>query len=154
MLKVGDVIVGYGVLYRITEIIQEDSEGGLWVARVDGGIFAKTEQHSEYVRNGDTEARVAINPEGPLPTDWIVAEKVTAQGFNDEPQFSEDHIHATTEHLQAAIHFASRFALGNGLDRPGIARILEDQANAMRNPGDVAESTEPITLDWLGWAAY
>lgn len=51
--------------------------------------------------------------------------------------------------LQAATTFAARFALGSGVDRETAAMVLEDLANAIRNPGTVAESTAPITLDDL-----
>jgi len=53
----------------------------------------------------------------------------------------------TIEHLQGATTFAARFALGQGLDRKDVARVLEDLANGIRNPTDVAEDMSPITLD-------
>lgn len=50
-------------------------------------------------------------------------------------------------HLMGSTTFAARFALGAGVGREDVARVLEDLANAIRNPGDVAEDMSPITLD-------
>jgi hypothetical protein len=51
------------------------------------------------------------------------------------------------EHLQGSTTFAARFALGQGLDSETVAQCLEDLANGIRNPTDVAEDMSPITLD-------
>jgi hypothetical protein len=72
---------------------------------------------------------------------------VTIKGYNDDAE--EIPAYVAVDHLCATTTFAARFALGQGIDRATVASVLEDLANAIRNPGDVAESTEPITLDDL-----
>jgi hypothetical protein len=64
-------------------------------------------------------------------------------------EFNSDQIGTAVEHLQAAITFAARFALGNGTPRATVASILHDMADAIDFTNDVAESVEPITLDDL-----
>lgn len=48
--------------------------------------------------------------------------------------------------LQRAVAIASRVALGDGVDPFTIARILEDEAHAIEQPGDVAEDMSPIKI--------
>ena len=49
--------------------------------------------------------------------------------------------------LQFTTSQAARFALGNGADRETVARVLEDLAAAIRDPGTVAEDVSPILPD-------
>lgn len=53
----------------------------------------------------------------------------------------------TIQTLQGYTTFAARWALGQGLSSDEVARVLEDLAHAVREPGDVAEDMSPITLD-------
>jgi hypothetical protein len=49
--------------------------------------------------------------------------------------------------LEFIVSQSARFALGNGVTAETVAMILEGYANAIRNPGDVAENMSPITPD-------
>lgn len=73
-------------------------------------------------------------------------------GFT-HPQMAGDNVSNTsvTQHeavliLCRATCVAARTALGDGLDPRTVAEVLEDLANAVRNPGDVAEDMSPIRI--------
>jgi hypothetical protein len=54
---------------------------------------------------------------------------------------------ASIIHLQAAVSFHSRFALGTGLPPETVAVVLESAAAAIRDPSSVAERMYPLTLE-------
>lgn len=56
--------------------------------------------------------------------------------------------HAALDHLMASTTFSARFALGAGVDRRNVARVLAELSRSILDQ-DSAESMTPITLESL-----
>ena len=94
---------------------------------------------------------------GKLDGDYVIA--MTGEGGTTTPgeQFQappwqvfkadDPRIGIALEHFQFTTAYAARYAMGNGVARETLAATLRDLANAVSNPGDVAENMSPILHD-------